>query len=188
MNTLYESPPKQREVCLHRVQTNPSFLGSAVAPPSRRESPRTTPEIPLATHAISLAFVTTPGDLFPQSPLSCEEVSHATHAVTEFHNDIVNSFEKKQKIIATFFYLSKVFDTIDHHVLLIKLENDGVRGMPLNWFKSYLSDRTQYVMYNDHISKRPILTVVLPQGSILGLLLFIIYTNDLPYCCNGGWI
>ena len=108
---------------------------------------------------------------------------HSTiHAVTEFHNDIINSFENKQKIIATFLDLSKAFDTIDHHILLKKLENYGVRGIPLNWFKSYLSDRTQYVMYNNHISKTANINCGVPQGSILGPLLSIIYTNDLPYC------
>ena len=77
MNTLYESPPKLRYVCLHHTN-EPLLPGSGVAPPSRRESPRTTPEIPLATQAISRVVVTTPGDLFPQSPLTSEEVSRAT--------------------------------------------------------------------------------------------------------------
>ena len=62
-----------------RAQTNARFPGSGVVPPSRRESPSTTPEIPLATQAISRSFVTTPGDLFPQSPLTSEEVSRATY-------------------------------------------------------------------------------------------------------------
>ena len=84
------------------------------------------------------------------------------------YNDIINSFENKQKTIATFLDFSKAFDTIDHHVLLRKLENYGVRGIPLNWFKSYLSDITQYVMYNNRTyQKRPILTVVYPKAPYL---------------------
>jgi hypothetical protein len=98
----------------------------------------------------------------------------------------LESFEKQQITLATFLDLSKAFDTIDHTILLKKLEIYGVRGVPLTWFESYLSNRTQYVVYNKHTSKTSEINCGVPQGSILGPLLFIIYTNDLPYCLNNS--
>jgi hypothetical protein len=103
-------------------------------------------------------------------------------AVTELCYNIVNSFEYNQSTLAVFLDLSKAFDTINHDILLKKLEWYGVRGRALEWFRSYLSNRTQFVLYNLTKSSTHTIPCGVPQGSVLGPLLFIIYTNDLPNC------
>ena len=74
----------------------------------------------------------------------------------------------------------KAFDTIDRNILIKKLEKYGVRGISLNLIKEYLSDRFQFVKYNDTTSTRQYIKCGVLQGSILGPLLFLVCINDLP--------
>jgi hypothetical protein len=97
-----------------------------------------------------------------------------------WHNDLPWQYNKH--ILATFLDLSKVFDTINHKILLHKLDWYVVIGVALEWFRNYLDNRIQFVQYNNKTS--PIMQCGVPQGSVLGLLPFIIYTNDLLNCLS----
>ena len=76
--------------------------------------------------------------------------------------------------------LSAAFDTVDHDVLMLKLERQfGLRGVVLAWFRSYLSGRTFPVVYGGDTSSTVCIICSVPQGSVLGPRLFIVYTSDL---------
>ena len=95
--------------------------------------------------------------------------NHSTYmAIIELVDKINNAVEKRETTLALYLDLSKAFDTIDHNVLLYKLEHYGFRGIVLNWFRSYLSIRNQYVYYNNCKSDKLDVTCGVPQGSILG--------------------
>ena len=100
-------------------------------------------------------------------------------AVMQLIDKINNAVEKKKTSIGIFLDLSKAFDTIDHNILLYKMEYYGFRGTVYNWFKSYLNNRKQYVNVDSNRSDLHNIICGVPQGSILGPLLFILYVNDI---------
>ena len=82
--------------------------------------------------------------------------------------------------------LSKTFDVINHDILLKKLNVYGIRGIVNKWFASYLCDRSQFVDIDGNTSSSQSISCGVPQGSILGLLLYLIYVNDIHRSCNSN--
>jgi len=106
---------------------------------------------------------------------------HSTSmSLIDIHDKITRAMDNNEYSIGIFLDLAKAFDTVDHKILFAKLEHYGIRGNALLWLKSYLSNRSQKVLSNGKSSKFQPIEFGVPQGSILGPILFIIYINDLP--------
>ena len=97
-------------------------------------------------------------------------------AILELVNNIYEGFENNQYTVGVFVDLKKPFDTVNHEILLDKLNFYSITGIPLTWLTSYLPHRQQYVMVYDHTSSCNSVVCGLPQGSVLGPLLFL-YTS-----------
>lgn len=108
-----------------------------------------------------------------------------TNALENVLDMIYNFVDLDKAIVATFIDLSKAFDTVQHVLLLQKLENEGIRGIALDLIKSYLTNRTQKVRIGNAVSQPKAVEIGVPQGTVLGPLLFIVYLNDVfDYCIN----
>ena len=108
-----------------------------------------------------------------------QAVRSTDHAVIQLISQILQAFDENDYTIGIFIDLSKAFDTVDHHLLLQKLELYGIKNNNLKWFQSYLSDRKQFIKFNNESTNLEIIQCGIPQGSILGPFLFLKFVNDL---------
>lgn len=119
--------------------------------------------------------------IFSNFQFGFREKHTTTHAILHFINKVSYAMDNHMHTLGIFLDYSKAFDTVDHKILLCKLSHYGVRGAALDWFRSYLADRQQFVSINGFDSELQNVSCGVPQGSLLGPLLFILYINDFQY-------
>lgn len=118
-------------------------------------------------------------DLFNSAQHGFRVGRSTSTAIMDFLNDLYARLDRGESCIGIFLDLSKAFDLVNHSRLLDKLWDYGVRGVPLSWLRSYLTGRSQYVEIRGVKSGLLAMNCGVPQGSVIGPLLYIIYTGDI---------
>ena len=121
-------------------------------------------------------------DIFFSSQYGFRDNCSTQHAILDILNKIQIKIDAKLFSCGIFIDLKKAFDTVDHSILLHKLNHYGVRGIINTWFSSYLSKRSQSTQIGSTVSNKEEIVCGVPERSVLGPLLFLIYVNDIYRC------
>ena len=133
---------------------------------------------------IRLAGYFSQNSLFSSSQFGFRKNMSTLDAIVKFTEIVYDSINDKQSILNVLIDFSKAFNTVNINILLKKLHKYGIRGKPLDFVRSYLIDRIESVLINKSDSTAKILNIGVPQGSILGPLLFLVYVNEIPSISN----
>ena len=123
-------------------------------------------------------------DLFSDTQFGFRKFHSTAGALLDCTNEWYINLDRKMFNLAVLIDLKKAFDTVDHQILLSKLELYGIKGQAINLLKSYLTNRKQRCQIRNSFSSERLIKCAVPQGSILGPLLFLLYINDLPHCLS----